>query len=336
MNKGIAIAGNMIVDLVKMIDRYPGKSELTVIRDIWRSTGGAVCNTIMDLARLDKKLPLHAIGHVGEDAEGDFLLSELERYPNINTGRVKRGGSTAFTDAMTEIDSKMRTFFTYRGSDDMLCEEDLELDSLETGILHIGYILLLAHFDEEDAEYGTRMARALCNAQKQGIITSIDVVSETGNRFMQKVPPALKYSDYCVINEFEASMVTGIQMRKASGELLFSHAEEALKKLKEMGVSRWAVVHTPEAAFGMDERGHYVAKPCLALPEGFIKGTTGAGDAFCAGVLYSAHEGGDLDQALDCGMATAAASLSQGDANSGVESWDKVKKLLDLPRQAMV
>ena len=76
-------------------------------------------------------------------------------------------------------------------------------------LLHIGYILLLDALDEADAEYGTRMARLLHDAQQHGIKTSIDVVSESGDRFRRLVPPALRYTDYCIINEVEAQESTG-------------------------------------------------------------------------------------------------------------------------------
>lgn len=333
MQKGIAVAGNMIVDNIKMIDQYPGKSELTRIREMWHSSGGAVSNTIMSLARLDPDLPLKAIGHVGKDEDGDYLLDCFGHYDNIDISMVQRNGRTSFTDAMTEISSKMRTFFAFSGSDQALCEEDLMLDHLDADILHMGYILLLSHMDEEDAKYGTRMARALAHAQEKGIRTSIDVVSERGTRFLQKVPPALRYCDYCIINEFEASMITGVRLRDEEERMLVQNAASALEKLQQMGVSRWIVIHTPEFAFGLNENNQYIAKPCLLLPDGFIQGTTGAGDAFCAGVLYSAYREFSLPDALDCGMATAAASLRKGDANSGIDTWTEVQKLLDLPRQ---
>ena len=57
----------------------------------------------------------------------------------------------------------------------------------------IGYILLLPALDAPDDEYGAKMARLLHRAQKQGLKTSIDVVSESGDRFAKLVTPALKY-----------------------------------------------------------------------------------------------------------------------------------------------
>ena len=45
---------------------------------------------------------------------------------------------------------------------------------------------------------------------------------------------------------------------------------------------------------------------------------TGAGDAFCAGVLYGLHEGWDLQRCLLTGVCIAAASLADATCTAGV------------------
>ena len=94
-----------------------------------------------------------------------------------------------------------------------------------------------------------------------------------------------------------------------------------------MGVAVWAVIHCPEAGFGMDEAGNFCESPSLCLPQGYIRGTVGAGDAFCAGVLYAAHSGMPLAQALHLGNCTAAASLSRPSASDGVGTLTEVLAL---------
>ncbi|HHY81587.1 MAG TPA: carbohydrate kinase family protein [Clostridiales bacterium] len=331
MKKGICCAGNMIVDITYPIETWPRQNELTHITEgITRSTGGSVCNTVMDLAKLDPNMHLIASGIAGHDAEGEFILQELGKYPNIDLSMVKRTGSTSFTVVMSNNQTKERTFFQYAGANAYYGEEHIDWDRLDVNILHIGYILLLPHLDEEDAEYGTRMARLLCRAQNQGIKTSIDVVSETGDRFKRLVTPALKYTDYCIINELEAQQTTGVLLRDENGILHRENMKEALEKLCEMGVSTWAVIHCPELGCGLDSKGNYYEVSSLKLPKGYIKGTVGAGDAFCAGVLYAAETGMPLPEGLKLGACTAAASLSEVNATDGVKTVSEVLKLYDL------
>ena len=331
MKKGICCAGNMIVDITYPIETWPKQNELTHITEgIQSSTGGAVCNTNTDLARLDPTLPLVASGFAGHDAEGEFMLQEMSKYPNIDLSMVRRDGRTSFTAVMSNNQTKERTFFQHAGANAYYGEEHIDWEKLDVDIFHIGYILLLPHLDEADAQYGTKMARLLHRAQKQGMKTSIDVVSESGDRFARLVTPALKYSDYCVINELEAQQTTGICLRDEDGTLHTENMPAALQKLKELGVSTWAVIHCPEVGCGMDEDGKYWEVPSLKLPKGYIKGTVGAGDAFCAGILYAAEMDMPMEQALKLGACSAAASLSEVSASDGVRTAAEVLALYDL------
>ena len=326
--KGIAVAGNMIVDLLYPINGIPKPGELTTITaDAARSIGGFLCNDIVDLAKLDPTLPLVALGRVGDDAEGKFIREKMAECKNIDMQYVKTEGSTSFTLVMADEITKQRTFYHNRGGNAKFCEADIPWDELDVDMLMVGYILLLDTLDEEDSQYGTKMAKVLAEAQKRGIKTSIDVVSEAGDRFRKLVCPALKYTDYCIINEVEASASTGIELRTEDGKLLTENMPAALKKLKEMGVSTWAVIHCPEIGMGLDENNNLVEVPSLKLPAGWIAGTVGAGDAFCSGVLYGAWKGMDLKSAIELGTASAACSLSQPGATEGLRTVEEAMKV---------
>ena len=326
--KGIAVAGNMIVDMLYPISGFPKPGELTTITgDVVRSTGGCLCNDIIDLAALDSALPLTALGRVGWDEAGDFVLGKLRAYPNINLDQVKRGGTTSFTLVMADEITKQRSFYQCRGANADFCEADIDWDALDVSLLHIGYILLLDALDAPDAECGTKLARLLRTARGRGIRTSIDVVTEAGERFQRIVTPALKYTDYCVINEAEAQATTGVPLLDGEGRLLRENLPAALRRMKALGVSTWAVIHCPQGGFGLDERDRYVEVPGLALPEGYIKGSVGAGDAFCSGVLYAAWKGLGLEAAIELGTAAAACSLSQPGATEGMRPCDEAMAL---------
>jgi len=333
MKDGICVAGNLIVDVQYQIESYPQKSELTTIKNgVLRSTGGAVCNVGIGLAILDKNLQVYTLGIIGDDAEADFIEQQLEQYENIDIRQIKREGTTSFTVVMNESATKTRTYFQYRGANAKLSEVDFYWEEINTKILHIGYILLLDALDQPDEEYGTKLAGVLARAQRKGIKTSIDVVTEVGHRFEKMVPPALKYTDYCVINELEAQEATGKQLRDNEGNLLEANMMEVLQNLFAMGVSTWAVIHAPEGGYGMDRDGCYIKRSSISLPEGFIKGTVGAGDAFCSGVLYAAYKDMDLAGAIELGIAAASCSLSKEGATEGMLPANDAMKIYRLYR----
>lgn len=333
MPKGICVAGNMMVDILYPVAGWPKRGELVHILDgISRSIGGAVCNVLVDLAKLDPQMKLYAVGKNGADAEGDLIMQRLNEHPNIDTSAIVREGISAFTAVMNDMQSGERTFFTYLGANGRFCEEDIDWDKIDADIFHIGYIMLLNALDQPDDECGTKLARVLRCARQRGMKTSIDVVSEASDRFTRLVVPALKYTDYCVINEVEAQQTTGIALRSPDGALLRENMPAALRAMKDMGVSTWAVIHCPEGGFGLDECGRYTALDSLRLPSGYIKGSVGAGDAFCAGVLYGAEKGYGLEASIRLGVASAACSLSEPGATEGMRSEAEAMKLYDALR----
>jgi sugar/nucleoside kinase (ribokinase family) len=95
MKKGICVAGNAIVDLLYNIENYPNEGELTTIQEdgINKSTGGALCNVVVDLAKLDPELPLVAIGQIGNDDNAQLIKDTLSSYSNIDTSGIKEEGS---------------------------------------------------------------------------------------------------------------------------------------------------------------------------------------------------------------------------------------------------
>ena len=335
MKKGIFVAGNAIVDLLYPVDEYPVEGQLTTIRDgIKKSTGGALCNVIIDLAKLDPELPLYAVGQIGTDENAQLIKEQLAKHPNINTEGMKEKGETSFTIVINSQKTKQRTFFQFRGANAEICEDHFDWQKLKENnveLLHIGYILLLDALDAEDDEYGTKMARLLAEAKKHGIKTSIDIVSEAGDRFKKIVPPALKYVDYCIINEIEAQQATGIMLRDGS-RLIKENMRNALEELFEMGVSTWAVIHVPEGGYAMDKGGQYVEIDSLDLPDGYIKGTVGAGDAFCAGTLYGVYKDMSLAESIKVGTAAAACSLSEEGSTEGVRSYKETMELYNQMR----
>ena len=333
MKKGIAVAGNMIVDMLYPINGFPRPGELTtIVSDMTRATGGCLCNDIIDMAALDPSLKLTALGRVGTDEAGDYLLEGMRVWPNIDLSQIKREGTTSYTLVMADEVSKQRSFYQCRGANAAFCEADIDWDRLDVSLLHIGYILLLDALDAPDEVYGTKMARLLHTARQHGIRTSIDVVTEAGERFRHIVMPALRYTDYCIINEAEAQATTGVQLVDGEGKLIRENMIEALKIMKSLGVSTWAVIHCPEGGFGLDESDDYVEIPGLKLPEGYIKGSVGAGDAFCSGVLYAAWKGKKLSEAIELGTAAAACSLSQPGATEGMRSYEETMRLYQALR----
>ena len=93
------------------------------------------------------------------------------------------------------------------------------------------------------------------------------------------------------------------------------------------GVHELVVLHAPEGALARTRNGQMTWAPSLELPEGFIAGSAGAGDAFFAGVLAGLHEGWPLDRTLALAHGSAAASLRHPTCTQGVVSAQEIDAL---------
>lgn len=313
MRNGIAIAGNIIVDKINKISSYPPEGELTKINDITLAVGGCVPNVGIDLKKIDSTLPVYALGCIGKDSEGDYALGVMKDN-DLDVSMVRcTDKKTSFTDVMS-VPGGQRTFFTYPGASSEFGEADIDFDNLKVDILHLGYFLLL---DKIDAGEGERILKL---AQQRGITTSIDLVSENSDRY-RIVLPCLPYTDNLIINEVEAGNITGITPTKDN---LVSIA----KKLKDLGVRDRVIIHTPSVSVCVSNTSETVV-PSYSLPQGFIKGTTGAGDAFCAGSLLGIYRGWTDEEILSFASASATANLSEADATSGMRSEQEIRKLVE-------
>lgn len=325
---GIACAGNWIVDRVKLIDRLPGRGMLGNIRSEAAGTGGAPFNVLVDLARLGAPFPLRAVGVLGDDADREFILRVCrEWHIDIADLVTLPGTATSYTDVMTEADTGDRVFYHCRGANALFDPAHVPIARLTCRIFHLGYLLLLDRLDAPDAECGTVAARLLRDVRAAGIKTSVDVVSEESDRFRQIVPAALRHTDYLILNEIEAGRTTGRAVRDAQGKLEPQALADAVEALYELGNMELVIVHMPEGAYLRTRAGRRLARGSLALPPGYIRGAVGAGDAFCAGVLYALHEGWEQGEALRLGACAAAASLAHPSATDGLRPLEEVLAL---------
>ncbi len=318
--KGLLVGGNWVMDQLKLIDVYPGPEQLANIKSQTQGGGGCAHNVLIDLARLGAPFPLWGAGLVGQDNAGQWLLEECRKC-HIDTRylRPTSAAMTSFTDVMSEVGSGRRTFFHYRGANALWRGDDLAFDRIHARFFHLGYLLVLDYLDASDAKYGTRAARLLATAQAAGLTTSIDLVSEEGDRFIRTVRPALRYTDNCILNEIEAGKTAGFKIRKPDGRVDPVAVRHAAGALLQLGVRELVVIHYPEGAFARTRTGVDYWQPALQLPAQQLVSTVGAGDAFCAGVLLGLHEGWGLDRCLLTGVCAATACLADLTCTGGVK-----------------
>lgn len=332
--KGIVAAGNMLVDHVHQIVQWPERGWLAEITHSERATGGAPLNVLLTLAKLHVGLPLQAVGLIGEDNDGDYIMAMLDQY-HVNRQRVQRTtfAPTSMSQVMTDP-SGQRTFFHSPGANRLLDLPAFDRLDGSLKIFHLGYLLLLDSLDMPDDTFGTRSARLLAQMRDQGFKTSLDLVSRKGDpRYQPLVLPALRHVDYLVINELEAGEFSGLEMRDRNDAPDIAHIAQAATQLLAAGVNERLVIHCPEGAWGQEpgQEGHWIPSWRLAQQE--IIGSVGAGDAFCAGFLYGCHESLPIQQSILLAHACARASLLAANAIDGAKTLAELQLFIDENRE---
>lgn len=319
---GILALGNLLVDRTLVISDYPKESMLATISDIALHCGGGCTNTLFNLAKLDKNLPLFLSGAVGKDAEGQFILQQAKAH-RVNIDAVSEVAlPTSFTDVMINSQTGDRTFFHYVGAMSLYGQEQIAAIDNQAKIAHIAYLPLLPALLDLEV-----LINVFNQLHQKGFLISIDLVSVNNKDiFSRYIRPLLPYVDFAVINDVEAKILTDNENLPSDKENMLLLAQHIL----QLGVKNTVIVHYPEWAVGYQRDGQPVAVPSYWVEKKDIVSTLGAGDAFCAGVLYGLHQQMPLAEVLKLGHTLAYFNLFSISATDGAISYERV---LDFQQQ---
>jgi len=325
---GLLVAGNWILDQVKLIDKFPQEQSLVNILHEYTSNGGSAYNILIGLAKLGAPFPLEAIGLVGNDFNGVRIVDHCrEAGIDVRQLQMTPEMATSYTIVTSVKDTGKRTFFHQRGANSLLDVEHFDFKVSPAKIFHLGYLLLLDRLDEIQEDGRTKASYVLEQAKTGGFLTSVDLVSEDSDRFKAIIPCSLPFVDFLFLNEYEACRLSGIGLTGMGAEEMAAHCDEAFDIIFDMGVNEWIVVHHPEGVWAAHRGGRRVFQPSLLLPPDNVMGANGAGDALAAGVLLGLHEGWSMEASLELGVCAAAASLSHATCSDGLMHFTECQAL---------
>jgi sugar/nucleoside kinase (ribokinase family) len=203
-------------------------------------------------------------GKVGNDPYGEFVVCELERR-GVGTGRIVRDPAVRTGVTISLTYPQDRAMLTYLGSIADLRLEDIDLRRLaDYDHLHSASIFL---------QRGLRpgLAALYRAAKEAGLTTSLDSGWDPEERWGQDVFDVLPMVDLFVPNEAEALHLTGVGKAGRAAVVLSRYAKNvAIKQGKKGALARSGNQAWEAPAFAVD-----------------AVDTTGAGDAFNAGLIYA-------------------------------------------------
>ena len=280
----VCTVGNMVVDvIVRPGEVFPPPGEIAFVESISLQPGGNAVNTAVALGLLG--LRALAVGRIGRDPWGTYLLDEMQRTGVDVRGVAQGEEPTAVTVAGVRPDGE-RSFLHVLGANAAFRPSDVPWELAgKARIFHLTSVFVLPAFD------GAGGAEALRRAKEMGRITVLDVCWDAAGRWMEVLDGYLPHADYFLPNLDEARALTGRRDPEEAAEALLARGCGAVVvKLGRDGclvVTRAARRHLPAYAV------HAVD-------------STGAGDAFGAAFMAALAHGWDLERAARLGNAAGA------------------------------
>jgi ribokinase len=294
----VCVVGSFVLDLVFKVDHRPGPGETMLARDFGMFLGGKGFNQAVAARRLGADASV--VGRIGRDQFGDMFMAKLEQE-GIDSSRVTRDAEEGTAIASPVIDAGGENSIIAAPRANMrVTTADVEA---ATDAIAAADILML-QFEIPVAT--SRRAAEIARKHDTLVVLDPAPVEHGFERFAAPM-------DYIVPNETEAHMLTGrMTPEEAAAVLLPETRRGVVISLGEQGA-----MAVDSAA--LDRFPAHKVK---------VVDTTGAGDAFRAGLAVMLAQGKPLDDAVRFANACGALACTIMGAEPSMPKLDAVERLL--------
>lgn len=284
----VLILGGVIMDSYVVTKQYPERGQDTSITDFFDKVGGCSINVAVTLRNLGCEP--YIVSGLGNDYRGhkinDYLASQ-----GLNTQFISQEeGSTGYCLILLD-DTGERTFLTYKG-----CEENLTDSISDESLIHdmsyvyvTGYYLLNSSYKNEKL----RLLRILKESGSKIVFDPGSLVDEIEVDFLESV---LRLSHIIVPNKTEVDKL----IKRLNIESNFH--EWCLDKNFEIVV----IKNGSKEVNAYTKNAHYKMTPYKVQ----TVDTTGAGDSFAGGLIYSLMNNKSIQESMQIASACGAVTTT--------------------------
>jgi len=260
----VLLFGDINIDNIFLLSEFPEPGRDGFTDHVETHLGGAVCNSAAVLQGLGQSSRL--FGAVGEDIWSKFVYDELKKvHVDPKHVLIKPGKQTGLIFIAVTPNGE-RTMLSHRGANITIQPEDIPQELLDhVNLLELsGYVFLRA--PQRDTAW-----ELIHKAVERGIPISMDTGLDPVILAPDYIREVLPYLSVLITGAAEAERLTQADDRQRQLDALLALGPEqvAIKLGREGAVFGWA-----------DGTLYSPAFPVKVLD------TTGAGDAFSAGLLY--------------------------------------------------
>lgn len=303
----VVCLGAHIVDILgrPVTDIPPGQGS-RLLEEIRITAAGAAAGTAVDLAKLGAQVV--SMGAVGRDRLGDFLIGVLGEY-GIDTAHLARKEHLPTPATILPIrPNAERPALHAPGAMASLTAKDIDLAVIaEADLLHVGGPDALGDFATTDLADIMRFAR------EHDVVTTMDLLSIGNERTLERLTPALAWTQYFMPNED--------QLRAITGQVELT---DAVTQVRALGVACVVVTLGAQGSLIVSD-DETLRVPAFDAP---VIDTTGCGDAYCAGFITALLGGRPLPAAAQLGTAAAALVAGGLGSDAGIVDLDQTLAFL--------
>jgi len=310
MAKVVSLGVHIADVLGRPVTEIPPGQNIALLKEIRLTVAGTAAGTAVDLAKLGADV--YAMGALGQDELGNFVVSTMQRYRIHTEGLVRKAGVQTSATMLPIRPNGERPALHVMGANGELSFEDVNLDVVAGAqYLHIGGTPLMAKFD------GAPMAKVFRHARERRVVTTYDILAIPRPDMLQMVESVLPYVDYFMPGLEEAVMMTGLKKR-----------EDVIRYFLDRGAKHTVFKMGGEgSSIGYQENGQLkeIRVPTYKVP---VVDSTGCGDAYCAGFIVGLSMGWDLEQAGRLGSAAGALVVQGLGSDAGIVDLDRTVEFM--------
>ena len=299
LNAEIIGFGALNVDKLYSVGSIAGADEESFIKSETVTPGGSAANTIIGLSRLGCSTSI--IGKIAEDDEGDLIEYNLAVNGVYSNNLIySESGSTGKCLGFVDENGERCLYIDPGVNDDIKISEINPLNIIRCKIMHFTSFV--------GDTFKTQIE--LLEILNDEVILSFDPGMLYVKKGFEELKPILERCNILLINESEL-------------RLLFDNNESSLKELAigllDFGIETVVIKQGAKGVFAMNS-----SQECfIESYECDIVDTTGAGDSFNSGFLYSFLRGYDLEKSCKIGNWVASKSIE----GFGMEKFPSLKDL---------
>lgn len=302
--KDVLAIGAALVDMVALIEKFPGIDEEVFVPKLELMGGGSAANFAIACARMGLKTGF--IGKLGKDAFGNKLLEDF-KLENVEINGITFSEEVPTGVCYAVVDKEgNRILYAFSGAANILQPDDLDEEYLKSfQIIHLASL--------KNLDPLIKAAELVQGEKPRVCLNPGALIVDQG---LKKVNPLLKLTDIFIGSQGEVKRLFQTEKLSVGIKNLLKRVEIAVITKGGEG----SLIATEE---GQNE---------IPAEQVQVVDTTGAGDAFSAGFIYGLlHYNFDPTKLEICGKLgnkAAASCIQQVGARQGLLTKTEMKTML--------